>query len=59
MKQKKRMKEGLIPSDTSTPPPSGTIQGSSSVAATHSDSSNPASSSPTSPKLSDGSSNAQ
>ncbi|CAK9250535.1 unnamed protein product, partial [Sphagnum jensenii] len=32
MKQKKRMKEGLIPSDTSTPPPSGTIQGSSSVA---------------------------
>lgn len=53
------MKEGLIPSDTSTPPPSGGTQGSSSVAAAHSDSSNPASLSPTSPKLSDGSSNPQ
>ncbi|CAG2115405.1 unnamed protein product [Medioppia subpectinata] len=59
MKQKKRMKEGLIPSDTSTPPPSGTTQSNSSVTATHSDSSNGASLSPTSPKLSDGSSAAQ
>lgn len=59
MKQKKRMKEGLIPSDPSTPPPSGATQSSSSVTATHSDSSNPASLSPISPKLSDNSSGAQ
>lgn len=44
MKQKKRMKEGLIPPDTSTPPPQ-----SNNTASTHSDSSNPCSS-PTSPK---------
>lgn len=52
MKQKKRMKEGLIPPDTSTPPP-GTVSQQSNH--TQSDSSNPASS-PTSPKreLSDG-----
>ena len=49
MKQKKRMKEGLIPADTSTPPPGSGSQQSN----TQSDSSNPASS-PTSPKLSDG-----
>ena len=47
MKQKKRMKEGLIPADTSTPPPGSGSQQSN----TQSDSSNPASS-PTSPKLS-------
>ena len=50
MKQKKRMKEGLIPPDTSTPPPGNGSQQSNH---TQSDSSNPASS-PTSPKLSDG-----
>lgn len=49
MKQKKRMKEGLIPSDNSTPPPGNGHHSN----ATQSDSSNPASS-PTSPKLSDG-----
>lgn len=48
MKQKKRMKEGLIPSDSTTPPPNST------GLSIHSDSSNPAS---TSPKLSDGGSN--
>ncbi|XP_017478371.1 PREDICTED: homeobox protein Hox-A1-like [Rhagoletis zephyria] len=47
MKQKKRMKEGLIPSDSTSPPPH------SAGLSIHSDSSNPAS---TSPKLSDGSS---
>lgn len=52
MKQKKRVKEGLIPPDTSTPPPGGS-QGNSSLAA-HSDSSNPASASPASPKQSEG-----
>ncbi|XP_054162287.1 homeobox protein Hox-A1-like [Oppia nitens] len=57
MKQKKRMKEGLIPSDTSTPPPSGNRENSSLTQ--HSDSSNPASLSPTSPKLNDGSSGPQ
>ena len=45
MKQKKRMKEGIIPSDTSTPPPGSGSQQSN----TQSDSSNPASS-PVSPK---------
>lgn len=49
MKQKKRMKEGLIPADTSTPPPGNGHQSNATI----SDSSNPASS-PTSPKLSDG-----
>jgi len=48
MKQKKRMKEGLIPADTSTPPPHS-VNGSTQ-SNTQSDSSNPASS-PTSPKL--------
>jgi homeobox protein HoxA/B/D1 len=38
MKQKKRMKEGLIPNDTSTPPPPGSVEPQS----THSDSSEPA-----------------
>lgn len=50
MKQKKRMKEGLIPSDSTSPPPN------SAGLSIHSDSSNPAS---TSPKLSDGSSSGQ
>lgn len=49
MKQKKKMKEGLIPFDNSTPPPGNGHQSNT----TQSDSSNPASS-PTSPKLSDG-----
>ena len=50
MKQKKRMKEGLIPPDTSTPPPpphSSTSGNGSTQSNTQSDSSNPASS----PKL--------
>jgi homeobox protein HoxA/B/D1 len=49
MKQKKRMKEGLIPADTSSPPPHSTGNGSTQ-SNTQADSSNPASS-PTSPKL--------
>ncbi|KAI1290413.1 Homeobox -like protein [Halotydeus destructor] len=54
MKQKKKVKEGLIPADTSTPPPPGSHSNSggpqSNTGSTHSDSSSNTCSSPTSPK---------
>ncbi|RWS28164.1 Homeobox domain containing protein 2-like protein [Leptotrombidium deliense] len=51
MKQKKRMKEGLIPADTSTPPPNtGNNTQVNTGPTTHSDASNSASS-PTSPNF--------